>query len=359
MKIWIDIRNLQKKSHFYNFIIKQVESLIINDKNNTYIIYSSFDISLSEYKNYENKLIIKQKCKIKEQYILTKQYNKDKLDLIIYTSISTPLLFKWKNIFILESLKNLIYPDNLDTNIIKKYINIFLFKRTLKKANLILTLDSNTKLNINESYNIKEEKISLLQAFFDINNENNINKIIDIKLKYNLKNNYIIYEWWTWSNKNIPRLLDTIIKINKKSPIIDLIILWDNSENNFEIKNIIDNKWVTENIHFINNIEEKNKKDYYNQSIWYILPSLYESFPFVMNKAISYNTRIISSNLDSIKEIFWNNIEYINPLSNINMKNNLENFIKNKQSKVDYKKIIKKYSIKNSTDELLWYIKNI
>lgn len=357
MKIWIDIKDLDNKSLYYKFIITQL-TYLIEKSENEYIIYSYQPIILETEKKYINEVIKKESCKIKEQL---SQYNKfkwDKLDLIIYTSIIRPILYKNKSLFILDSLKEYIYPEEKEISTIIKNVKKIFFNNILKKSDKIIVLDSNTKDTLNEVYNVNENKINLLKPFFLENQDWDKVNNIDVKLKYNIKNNYIIYEWWSWSNKNIPRLIESVNKVNSIEEKIDLIIFWNKGIDN-QINKIINKKIKLNNIHIVIDLDENSKLQYYKNSIWTILPSLYESFPFMLSNAVKYNTNIIASDIKPIKEIFKNNIEYFNPLSTNSIVKWIENILKNKEATQNYKLLTDDYNKINSTNSLIDIINEI
>jgi len=357
MKIWIDISWIKQETYFYNFIIVLIKSLINIENKNTYIIFSKNYINIENSQKFENKIVKRNKCKLKDLILLNKVFNNCNLDLLISTSLFSPILFKWKNIFLINSLKQIIYPSKINSFLGKKYINNFLFKYNLKKSNLILTFDKDTKINLNENYNIKEDKISIINwSFNDIILPKQ--KLYDIKMKNNIKNDFLIYDWWIWSNKNIIRLIEAIKNINNKWINIDLLLLGNIYKLDNDINNLIKNNWYN-NIHIITDIKSEEKYHYYKESIWIVYPSLYETFPFELVFTINSNTKLIASNIDSIKTIFWNKIDYINPLSNISIVKELINFINKNNTSIDYSKIKEKYNIKNTTNKLIEHINNI
>jgi len=95
---------------------------------------------------------------------------------------------------------------------------------------------------------------------------------------------------------------------------------------------------------------------FYKNTLWVIFPCLYNVFPFVIEKALNYNSNILSSDLKSMKNILENKVEYFKPNNIINI---YDKIIKLKIKNNNYKKIFEENNIDNSYNSLKKLIESL
>ena len=203
--------------------------------------------------------------------------------------------------------------------------------------------------------NIEEKKINIIAPFFIDKSNPLINDLkIDIRSKYNIKNDFFIYSWGDWIEKNIDRLVHAFFRLNKENKNeLDLTILWDEISKNINLRNLILSKNLQNNIHFLWTLNINEKSFIYDNCLWVIFPSLYESFPFMLSEPLYKNKPLIVSNLDNIKNILWNKAYYFSPISTSSIVETINKFILEWEKTVDYSNILKKYNKLASAQKLL------
>lgn len=356
MKIWLDLRLLNNNlySDFIIDIINTIIKLNIREeplkKYNLYI--NNLDIK-SSFDCINIKKIWAENWSFKEQTFFLNILKKDNNDLMIFFDHHKPIFYYWEYYTIINSLKD-VYYQNFNNSFSKlKYL--YLLKKNLKNSSKIICFDSNSKDEFIEMLNIEEKKINILSPFF-------INKSIlltdefkiDVRTKYNIKNNFLIYSWGDWIEKNVDRLINALFRLNKENNIkIDLVILWEEISKNINLRNLIIYKKLQNNIHFLWGLKINEKLFIYENSLWVIFPSLYESFPFKLSEPLFLNKPLIVSNLENIKNILWNNAHYFSPISTSSMVNAINKFIIKWNKTIDYSDVIKKYNKLASAQKLL------
>ncbi len=355
MKIWLDLRFI-KDNLYSTFILNLIEWILLLDNKNSYKIYlnpnSWKEKEFKKLKTIANINIIEvgiNNFSIKEQIHFLKILRKDKNDLMIFFNHFKPIFYTWEYYIFVSSFKNIYYWNFNST--FNKYKYIFLLENNLKRSNKIICFDFNTKNELIERFNIEERKINLLKWFF-IQDKKLQNKDIniDIKTKNNIENNYLIYSAGDWIEKNIEKIIHILDKLSKK---IDIVILWDAISKNVFLRNKIISLKLQNRIKFINTFSETEKNLIYQQSIWLIMPSLYETFPFHLEDALNYKIPIISSNLKSIENIFWNKISYFSPISKSDIIKNLNIFLRKRKQIINYEDIFENYSQHNTSSDFL------
>ncbi len=361
MKIWIDLRFISDNIHS-SFVLQLMEKFI---KQKT-------DCSFNIYINKENKIFIFKKLKnlkninikkvnikrwsIAEQTKFLKILKKDSNHIMCFFDQFKPIFYKKDYITFLWSLKEFYY-SNFNSNL-EKNIFFYLAWKNFNKSKKIIVLDSKTKDELVEKFNIKYDKIEMISGFFPnkegFNYEDESEKAnINLAAKYSIKNPFFLYSGWNSIEKNYEKLVSVFFKLKQKWHKIDLVFLGNNISGNVGLRNIILDKNMQESVFFLWSPELKEKKYLYSESLWVIFPSFYETFPFRLSEPLYFSKQIISSNLKKIKGIFWESISYFSPISENSIIECLEKYIEDETYKkaVDYKDIKEKYTLENTLKE--------
>lgn len=246
-----------------------------------------------------------------------KLFEKEKFALMIFFDHHVPKGYSWDFYVMVENLKEIFFPK-------KKWLHrkIYALKltRAIAKAKKVMVLDWGTALELNERLNIKEDLITKVPGFFPELHTPDIPEIkIDIKVKHNIRWEYLIYDSGNEIHNNFERILKTIKKLKDTGTIVYIIILCDATTKDIDIRNTALSLWITQQILFLWAVSSDIESSYYTQSKWVIFSSIYESFPFHFAKAIHYKTPIFANDIPANKDVMWTTIHYLDPLSIHNM----------------------------------------
>jgi len=242
---------------------------------------------------------------LNEILFLIKESKKiDILNIYCFSKESLIKIVLYKTIKFITGKTGIIYLK-LDTDSrIKKHkinssksIKYFLISKILKLVDLISVESSGPAKFLNENWPVKVEYIP--NGFYDFNNRN----IIDI----NTKENIILTVGRIGSEQKATEiLLEAFKNIADKIPDWNLKIIGP-IEKNFQEnidKYFTDNKELKNRVIFTGNITNKTiLEDEYQRAKIFCLPSRWESFGLVLVEALSNGCRIISSDLESTKDI--------------------------------------------------------
>jgi glycosyltransferase involved in cell wall biosynthesis len=353
MKIGLDLRFIDNDLYSW-FVLELIKNLINTDKKNNYILYTNRVLLTEKKPCITTKIVWIKNWTTGEQLKFYKILKKDKNDLVIFFNYYKPLMYKGEYYIIIQDLKYIYYTNFNST--IQKYKNIYLFEKNIKNASKIICFDTNTKDELIENYHIKEKEVIVLQGFFIksslISKEKEIDLKIDTKTKYQINGDFFVYSWWDWIEKNLEKLIYVFEKLNQKHNL-NLLIIWDIISRNISLRKLVMECKMQDKIKFLWKINKEEKKHIYLQTKWVIFPSLYETFPFHLSEPLYFDIPILASNLENIKNIFWNTIKYFSPISKSSMINAMDSYLKITPKKIDYKKIREKYIAKNSVEFLL------
>lgn len=272
-------------------------------------------------------------------------YNVDKKYLFKWSEIcldekltSNPLLNSYKLLQRARKIKKVCKKHNIDTSIsfmeeanfsnilskvvrnkskiiisIRQSVNVHtrIYKKLIKLlynfANVIVPLVEEEKQNLVDNYNIKAEKIIIINNAIDMSKIESLkNKIIDKKHR-----NLFQEDLLTFINmgrlthqKNQELLIAVFQKFQKKYQKTQLIILWE-GELRKDLENQIGN---SKSIHLLWN--QSNPYQFLHQSDCFVLTSNHEWFPNALLEAMATWLPVISTDCPTWpKEILQNHLD--------------------------------------------------
>lgn len=381
MNILFDIRTLGDKHltgvGFYTFNV--LEKLLKKDRDNRYFLFmnkskaidSDIQNKLLDFEkkynakilrlNYPNKifnLLVKLKL-IKIDELLSKKF-KIHFDLyfapnINYINISD----KIKLILTVHDLSFVLFPEffNFKQRLWHKIIN---YRKLYQRADKILAVSGNTKLDLMDlkinSEKIKVIKLGINKKRFEINNSL---KLEEIKKKYDLKNNYILFLGTLEPRKNIQLVLAAFKKVLKDNPELELLLVGRNT--NYSRKLLVEYSELKDKIKILNYIEDKDKKYLYNLALLTVYPSIYEGFGLPVLEAMACNCPVIVGRNSSLLENFADFVSTVDIENSEELKDLICYTIDNREEYIERLNKInwQDYSWENYADEFLKMIKTL
>lgn len=304
--IWINARSF---SLWYGFWVSEyVKNLFINilkkDRENIYIFFSNEDFEsdfLEVYPNFK-KVIYKSNKIFFDLYIFWYLLQKYKVE--IWFSPQTTVWYINRKIKVISIVHDLWYLYNyywFFDNIYWKINFFFSFKRATK----IISISDFTKSEIIKFYKIKPEKISTIYHWK--------NEIFFNYVSNKTKWDYILSIWSYFKRKNITFLIESFKLLENDYPNLKLYIITNNinlTKKVFKINNI------PNNVFFLDWVNRKELSTLYHNSLFTVLPSIYEWFWFPLIESQMSKTLVLCSDNTSYKEIWWNSVFTFNPFNN-------------------------------------------
>jgi len=205
------------------------------------------------------------------------------------------------------------------------YPEFFSFKEKLhrKVNNHIAILDSDriivsfahVKKDILKFFKVSEEKISVCPPPFADNwfAESKETEWNLLSKKYDLDKNFILYPAATWRHKNHLGLLVAMKSLIKEKIDIHLVCTGKKTDFYKEIQIKIIDYGLSDNIHFLDIVPEKDLIGLYKNAGLIVIPTLYEAGSGPLYEAMRYGIPVICSNVTSLPETIGNKNFIFNP----------------------------------------------
>jgi glycosyltransferase involved in cell wall biosynthesis len=306
MKILIDCREIQKNTtgiaRFLLSFLKEIKSFNIEYEflllGNQYT-----DFERKELDGYEKIVVEEKNTFYFDQVTISQVIKEQKIDLFFSPYYKFPVFAK---VPVITSIFDVMYLvlDEYKNDIKNIYRKNFI-KLTYKKVKKVITSSNFAKNEIIEVLNLPDEKIDVVYLSVDEKfNPQPVEKIKEIKEKYGINKNYILYIGNAKPHKNLSRLLSSWRLIDEKIKK-DYILVLAGVRQKFCYKD--------ENTLIIPFVSEEELPVLYTGATVFVFPSIYEGFGLPPLEAMACGCPVISSNTSSMPEVLGDACLYFNP----------------------------------------------
>lgn len=323
MKIGIDIRCLAegRKTGVEEYTLNLLQNIFETDGKNEFILFfNSFkkaNVDFSWIKKYPNVSLRIFRFPNKILNFLFWYFNWPKIDRmlggadvifmpnIIFGGVSE----KTKLIMTTHDLSFERYPETFSLK--RKLWHMFVNpKKICEKADRIIAISNSTKSDICLLYGIRPEKIAVVYSGisddFQIIDRND-SKFLEIKEKYKLPYNFILFFGTIEPRKNIIGLIRAYNQLrNLKNPEFDKYKLVISGSSGWKDKKIfaeIKKSLFAKDIIFAGFVDDADKAYIYNLASLFVYPSFFEGFGFPPLEAMKCGAPVIAANNSSLPEI--------------------------------------------------------
>jgi len=278
---------------------------------------------------------------------------KNNVDLVYFLSPSQYSLYLEDIKFIItvpdvDHREHLEFPELVDKNEFQRKNEIF--SKSLIKAQAVITNAEIIKSRLVRYYNVSPDRIFIisLRPALSVNNFNlekiDKEKNESIKKKYNLSNNYIYYPAMYLPHKNHRIIIDTLKKLKLKNIKFDVVFTGSDTGYKKNLVNYAKTQNVSENIKFLNFVEDHELPYIYLNSKMIVFPVLIGPTFIPVWEAFKMKKPVIFSNLNGIRNVYGDAVLYIDPFNSDDITKAIE--------KISNDKSTEEYLIKNGAAQL-------
>lgn len=291
-----------------------------------------------------------------------RKYFGEKTDVMQFFNYFVPRSVNGKKVTIIHDMVIYDHPETVRFRTML-YLKLGL-RKSVKRADLIITDSYFSKERILKHLNVKEEKIKVIHPCIDyeVFNKKNAHKaeiVQQIRKKYSLKEKYMLYLGTLEPRKNIKRLIlaySHLVEKNASAP--ELVIAGGKGWKYQEIYKTIKEKNLESRVKILGYVEEKDAPVIMGNAMFFVFPSMYEGFGMPPVEALACGTPVMAGNAASLPEALEENAHYVDPFSVKSIYKGLKYMLENYESlrkellekdltgffeKYDSKKTVKSY----------------
>jgi len=241
---------------------------------------------------------------------------------------------KAKKILTVFDLASVLFPEKFS---IYARICIKFYPLIFKNTDKIITISENSKKDIMNIYKIPEEQIIVTNLGVDKKFKKIKNKkaLKDVKNKYDLPENFILFVGTIEPRKNLENLIRVYSKYENKGT--KLVIVGKTGWKYKPFFKTLEQLNLNKDIKLMGFVEDDDLPYFYNLAKVFVYPSFYEGFGLPPLEAMACGCPVITSNTSSLPEVVGKAGLMINPYSlenelipalqkifyNLNYRNNL------------------------------------
>jgi len=191
-------------------------------------------------------------------------------------------------------------------------------KKCIDSADSIICVSHSTKKDLMDTYDINENKISVVylgvsSKFKEIKDRNLIKKLLD---KKGIKKPYLLYVGQRYSYKNFLTFIHAHHLLNDVN--LNIICVGGGQFNEKECS-LFEKFGIKDQVHIFTHASDDELALLYNGASAFVFPSLYEGFGLPILEAMACGSPMTISNISSLPEIAGEAALYFDPKNEIDM----------------------------------------
>lgn len=315
------------------------------DKKNNYLIYlpqkPTADLP-KESGNWHYKIIGPRKMWTLFGLSLEFLFKRSRPDVFFSPTHYLPVFFPKKSAISILDVSYIRFPELFKKPDLNK-LTIWT-KYSIKKARLLFTISKASKDDIIREYGISGDRVVITYpGIKDMSNfKYQISNMDELRKKYNIKKEYVLFVGTLQPRKNIARLIEafsmivrgparsfppssvtphdlSLVIIGKKGWLYEEILA---SPKKFKIE---------DEVKFLDSVTDEELPLFYKNALCFVLPSLYEGFGLPVLEAMKYGCPVIASNTSSLPEAGGDAAAYIDPMNVGDIAKNLKAVVQNSE----------------------------
>jgi glycosyltransferase involved in cell wall biosynthesis len=182
----------------------------------------------------------------------------------------------------------------------------YLYRRSVRKADAIITLSENTRNDLIEMTGLPPERIHVVRPPTDPIFSDTISAQDErhVRKKYSLPEEFILFVGTLEPRKNIPRLVKAFEEfLNETRSDVFLVIVGRRGWLYEDTLAAIERSSVKERIRLLDYVADGHLAVLYRLALIFVFPSLYEGHGYPVVEAMVSGTPVITSNNSSLVEI--------------------------------------------------------
>ena len=276
--------------------------------------------------------------------------------------ITLPNKFPTKTVVTVHDLTPLVFPKHFPSGI-KGKIKWLIQRSRLKKANMVVVDSDCSGRDVRDIGGVVAERIRTVylaadERFVRLKPQD----LSDVRNKFLLPDNFLLYVGDATWNKNLPRLIAAVSRT--KYQLIMVGKVWENrssdvSDNswNLDLKKVLSEIESNKQFMRLGFVSDDDLVKIYNLAGALMMPSMYEGFGLPVLEAMSCGCPVICSKKGSLPEVGGDAVLYIDEQNSENISKGIEKVINDESFKKQLSQKgleqSKKFSVEKSIKDLV------
>jgi glycosyltransferase involved in cell wall biosynthesis len=183
-------------------------------------------------------------------------------------------------------------------------------KKLMKRSDALIAVSMYTKKELTEFYDIDEEKIHIIYNGVDVQKFKPNKDRVGLRRELGLeeKQKIILFVGRLYQRKGLDTLFQSISKVVQNFKDAKFVISGEGFRQNKEkLLKLAEKLKIENSVLFVGYFPDEKLPDLYAASDIFVLPALYENFPFAILEAQATGLPVISTKVGGIPELVTNN----------------------------------------------------
>jgi len=326
LKIGIDARMYSESFGIGRYILEITKRMFLEKNDIEWVMFMN-EPAFSKYKfpkNVRKVLVNAGHYSLAEQTKFVRILNKEKCDLVHFCNFNLPLFFRGKFVVTIHDTTISFFPGKKMNSWWHKAGYNLVMRNAVKKSAKIITVSQNTKNDVIKLFSsssflspltrgargviksreILDKKITpiLIAPSDEFHPISNLEKV-QIKKKYHLPPEYIIYTGNWREHKNLVGLLKSFAILKKSFPQLVLVITGQEDPYYPEVLEISRDLQLGDSVKFVGCVDFNDLKKLTAAATVYVFPSFYEGFGMPQVEATACGVPIASTNYSAMEDV--------------------------------------------------------
>lgn len=276
--------------------------------------------------------------------------------------LALPIYNKFKTVVTVHDLTPIVFPQAFPSGI-KGKLKWQMQRFALKRANAVITDSNSSKKDIRKYGGVRENKIHVvyLAAGEGFKKLEIRNWKLEIKKRYGLPEKFLLYVGDVTWNKNLPRLIDAVQKLNVSLVMVGKSLAQEDYDKtnpwNADLNRVNELAKEDNNIMKLGFVPDEDLVQIYNLATVFVMPSLYEGFGLPVLEAMACGCPVITSKEGSLPEVAGDAALYVDAYDMDSIAAGIEKVFNDEKLQKELSKKglenVKKFSWKKTASETL------
>jgi glycosyltransferase involved in cell wall biosynthesis len=307
MKIGIDASryNISQATgieEYSNQIINSLMPLILENKDNSLVLYSREDLKMKKMARVENKVLSARR--LWTIWRFSQYLWRHKPDVLFVPSHVLPFNAPKSSVVTIHDVA-FRYLRNSYSFFQYHYLDWSTRRATLKAEKIIVPSEA-TKRDLIKFYNCPKEKIEVI--YHGVRAPQRVEKKEDL-----VGAPYIFFVGRLESKKNLERLIMAFSRFQQNHPEFKLVLAGKRGQGFFEIWKTVEEEGLIDQIVMPGYVTEEEKYTLYKNCAMFAFPSLYEGFGFPVLEAFYHKKPVLAAKVSSLPEVCGEAALFVDP----------------------------------------------